>query len=33
MADGAVRFLSENLDIATYRKLSRIDDGQVVEGF
>ena len=33
MADGAVRFLSENLDIATYRKLSRIDDGQEVEGF
>ena len=27
MADGAVRFLSENLDIATYRNLSRIDDG------
>ncbi len=33
MADGAVRFLSENLDIATYRKLSRIDDGNELGDF
>ncbi len=33
MADGAVKFLSENLDIATYRKLSRIDDGMEVGEF
>ncbi len=33
MADGAVRFLSENLDIATYRNLSRIDDGMELGDF
>ena len=33
MADGAVRFLSENLDIATYRNLSRIDDGMKLGDF
>ena len=33
MADGAVRFLSENLNIATYRKLSRIDDGNELGDF
>ncbi len=33
MADGAVKFLSENLDIATYRKLSRIDDGNELGDF
>ena len=33
MADGAVKFLSENLDIATYRNLSRIDDGMILGDF
>ncbi len=33
MADGAVRFLSENLDLATYRNLSRIDDGMKLGDF
>lgn len=33
MADGAVRFLSENLDIVTYRNLSRIDDGMKIGDF
>ena len=33
MADGAVKYLSENLDIATYRNLSRIDDGMKLGDF
>ena len=32
MGDGAVRFLSENLNIVTYRELSRIADSRVVSG-
>jgi len=33
MADGAVRFISENVDMNTYRALSRISDGSVVGDF
>ncbi len=33
MGDGAVRFLSENLDINTYRLLSRVNDSQLVGDF
>lgn len=33
MGDGAVRFISENIDMNTYRALSRISDGSVVGDF
>ncbi|WP_437192841.1 DUF1559 domain-containing protein [Planctomicrobium sp. SH527] len=33
LADGSVRFLSENVDFATYRYLSCRDDGQVIGEF
>ncbi len=33
MGDGAVRFLSENLDINTYRLISRVNDSQLVGDF
>jgi prepilin-type processing-associated H-X9-DG protein len=33
MGDGAVRFLSENLDINTYRLISRVNDSQLTGDF
>lgn len=33
MGDGAVRFISQNVDFNTYRQLSRISDGAIVSGF
>ena len=33
MGDGAVRFLSENLDITTYRHLGRVGDGNLLGDF
>ena len=33
MGDGAVKFLSENLDMTTYRHLARIGDGQLLGDF
>lgn len=33
MGDGTVRFISENIDIATYRNLATIDGGEVVGEF
>ncbi|MBC8114596.1 MAG: DUF1559 domain-containing protein [Candidatus Saccharimonas sp.] len=33
MGDGAVRFLSENLDMTTYRHLSRVGDGNLLGNF
>lgn len=33
MGDGSVRFLSENLDINTYRLISRVNDSQLVGDF
>ena len=33
MGDGAVRFLSENLDITTYRHLARVSDGNLLGDF
>lgn len=33
MADGAVRFISENVDLATYRNVANISDGNVVGEF
>ena len=33
MGDGAVRFLSENLDMTTYRHLSRVGDGNLLGDF
>lgn len=33
LADGAVRFLSENIDLALYRDLSSVDGGEVIGEF
>ena len=33
MGDGAVKFLSENLDMTTYRHLARVNDGQLLGDF
>jgi prepilin-type processing-associated H-X9-DG protein len=33
LADGSVRFLSENTDIDLYRKLGDINDGHAIEDF
>ncbi len=33
MGDGSVRFLNQNIDMNTYRQLSRIADGAVVGEF
>jgi prepilin-type processing-associated H-X9-DG protein len=33
MGDGSVRFISQNVDLTTYRQLSRIADGAVVGNF
>ena len=33
MGDGAVRFLSENIDSATYYNLADISDGNAMGGF
>ena len=33
MGDGAVRFLSENLDMTTYRHLARVGDGNLLGDF
>ncbi len=33
MADGAVRFISQNVDLTTYRNLSTINDGAVIGDF
>ncbi|MCA8988212.1 MAG: DUF1559 domain-containing protein, partial [Planctomycetaceae bacterium] len=33
LGDGSVRFLSENIDLTTYRRLAHKDDGNVVGEF
>jgi hypothetical protein len=33
LSDGSVQFISQNIDINTYRLLSIRDDGQVVGSF
>ena len=33
LADGTVRFLGENMDVATYRRLGQVADNQSVAGF
>ena len=33
LADGAVRFLSENIDMTLYRNLSCLQDGNVIGEF
>ena len=33
MGDGAVRFVSRDINMNTYRQLSRIADGAVLDGF
>jgi prepilin-type processing-associated H-X9-DG protein len=33
MADGSVRFVSENVDSFTYRRVSALSDGEVIGEF